>query len=221
MARDGCVYCGGRPLTREHAIPEWIEAEYGGKVGYRVFVNGVEVGRRSEIVGRHVCKPCNEWMGTEFESPTKPLLRPLIEGEPSVLDAADRALLGRWTVKTALMLALTRPEHGLPEPEEYQAMRCTGLPRVGTTVRALVAQPPEATPKPGQQVGRAWLPPQLDKRQFLAVGAFGAVIDRREQFSYGADPLVVRLWPVDGGTVLWPPPGRIVTRSFLDYAGRL
>jgi hypothetical protein len=122
MSRE-CVFCGGRGLTKEHVWPRWFRDAFGATfVGkHEQFSDGVLVrvysGTLTDLTTRRVCGRCNaDWM-SDLEHTTRPMLIPLIKGEPIVLDAAQQQDVAFWCVKTALMtvqlhrLLRVPPEH--------------------------------------------------------------------------------------------------------------
>src|SRR5579884_2488443 len=123
-----CVLCGidgastpeGK-LTSEHAFPNWIVEELRPHVmGQGEFyldgrLQPQYAGMEVEIEA--VCRSCNtDWLSNTFERKVAKWLRPsLLHLEPHViLDQHQRALLGAWAVKTALMVELALAELRVP-----------------------------------------------------------------------------------------------------------
>lgn len=110
-----CIFCGGRPISGEHVISEWIS----GVIPRR---NERHYQDRHEIVGNpkalalrpllhrkrkegdiasrklHVaCRRCNsEWMSNDVETPAMSALRPLLLGEVTVVSADMQRAIARW-----------------------------------------------------------------------------------------------------------------------------
>lgn len=76
-----------------------------------------------------ICADCNEWMGQEFENPTRSLIRDMVLMRVSSLDTSQQAKLARWSAKTMLMLGLAQqvPETFLPT-SDLRAFRRSGWP---------------------------------------------------------------------------------------------
>jgi hypothetical protein len=128
MPRRTCLFCGGRPLTNEHALAQWlagplgvdgvpVEHEYllrpesgGGQPQRRVWVSS----KGLDIKVKAVCGVCNNGWMNKLETGVRPFLTQLIQGRGLVsLGHARRALLVRWLLKTIAM-------HQLAEPEELR-----------------------------------------------------------------------------------------------------
>lgn len=94
-----------------------------------------EKGRRVPIRVKHVCEGCNEgWMST-LEDRTRPVLTPLIHGEPGSLDQDAQGLISAWAVKTAMVFECTRVNaEKFYEPRERMALRERAVLPTGTGV---------------------------------------------------------------------------------------
>lgn len=108
-----CVFCGGGPLTKEHALPRWLAGPLGadGRVrhAYSEPPDGAEPTREWEAGGmdikpKAVCKQCNGGWMEALESRVRPFLGPMIEGDQAVLSSVDCEALTAWLLKTVLML---------------------------------------------------------------------------------------------------------------------
>jgi hypothetical protein len=108
------MFCWGTLLgakAREHVFPKWYLERRG------IVKNPIEVAlysARFEKVGRRalvldsllagtVCRECNGGWMSSLECKAQPILEPLVKGEGRIgdLDAASKAVLARWTFKTA------------------------------------------------------------------------------------------------------------------------
>jgi hypothetical protein len=121
-----CVFCNGRPVTREHVIPAWIADavrvdESGTFVGRVESVrNGVELPprhlkSRKDLLSpiRVVCAECNGGWMSDLEGAVRPLLEPMIAGASQVcLTSDEQARVARWAAKKALLLGYAEsPPH--------------------------------------------------------------------------------------------------------------
>ncbi len=145
MARR-CVFCGSTSgLTREHVLPDWLT-----QIGLDLEPQIHHVGPINKVprqwsakpfrtTVRAVCGTCNSGWLSDLEAAAKPLITPLILGEPRRLPFEDQALIAAWTCKTALVSLLISSEearlsgYGVP-PTEYtelyaQRGRMEPLPR--------------------------------------------------------------------------------------------
>lgn len=113
MAARTCVYCGGSPLTLEHAWPGWLQEELlasGAMASLRwgatLPLHRVDQ-KDLQVKVRRVCATCNNgWMG-QLEGQAKPLLLPWIRGQRTRLLRPDQQTMAVWAVKTAMMLQFT------------------------------------------------------------------------------------------------------------------
>jgi hypothetical protein len=134
--RKACIFCGaqGRKITKEHVVPKWIgelPSQHPGDLSTFINRNVLNDGFRIELpadpnnpspLANRVCDPCNtRWM-SDMETPAKKACVMLLKHgngtEPVKLLDAERALLGLWATKTAIMFDYTplgRSRRWLPE----------------------------------------------------------------------------------------------------------
>jgi len=110
--RKTCVFCGGFNLSKEHVWPDWASKvltdnpspahhewhnTYSDK-GTVVKESGMRPRQGSTFTKkiRVVCKTCNNGWMSRLENATKPILLPLIQGEPALLDREQQTLLAQW-----------------------------------------------------------------------------------------------------------------------------
>ena len=115
-----CIFCGGRPLTREHLFGKWLspvvikaisdpffsetdlyietdQMKEGVRVPHRRSANKVDI-----RVGC-VCGPCNnEWMG-DMEKAVIPIMKSLLGDGVHTVDESEQFELARWAAKTAVI----------------------------------------------------------------------------------------------------------------------
>ena len=127
MARS-CVFCGGRPLTREHVMTRWLTSvlaeqaafrgqdqqivlQPDGRNGFRLMLPHREMKESfNSLTVKAVCRICNSGWMNDIETMARPVLSPLIRGESRQLQRSDVLAIASWTVKTALMTQLTGVE---------------------------------------------------------------------------------------------------------------
>jgi len=113
VASKACIFCGGRPLTAEHLVPGWANEALSALIPrppqsgmkwtliHRRLKDGAPMGQTwstdtVSLTSKCVCGPCNNgWMG-DIEALAKPILEPLIRGEPTDLSRSDEATIAKW-----------------------------------------------------------------------------------------------------------------------------
>lgn len=114
-----CAFCRKSlfgKATNEHILPQWLLDEFGIRDDQvsptHISNEGTAVSTRKHqlknLVAGRVCSDCNNGWMSQLEATSQPILRKLFENETSVVDysPADRFILARWAVKTALTLNL-------------------------------------------------------------------------------------------------------------------
>lgn len=102
-------------LSREHAIPKWthkvldpslssIGHKYEGPPDSGILREWRACG--PDVKAKDICVPCNNGWMERLERAARPMLKPLILGEPCALSTLDGKLLTRWFLKTSVMLEL-------------------------------------------------------------------------------------------------------------------
>jgi hypothetical protein len=113
VAARNCAFCGGSPLTNEHAWPRWLQEEIlapGSEVSLRwgSAVPLERVDRKGlQVKVRRVCAACNGGWMARLEEQTKPLLLPWVRGQRTRLLSADQQTMAVWATKTVMMLQFT------------------------------------------------------------------------------------------------------------------
>jgi hypothetical protein len=115
MARQ-CIFCGGVPVTREHAWPEWILRRFDATgVIVRTGPKPLTFSTKPsiEITVQCICEPCNtDWM-SDLETTAQRWLEPMIDGASVRLDSAAQLTVASWATKTVMVF-----EHTLSLPDE-------------------------------------------------------------------------------------------------------
>lgn len=124
-APRSCLFCGGRPLTREHIIPRWMTDVLPEQLRWRAQDQAVilfpgtgeEVGERmrtrevaekfNDATVRWACARCNTGWMNDIETAARPSLSRLIRGEACTISADDVAAIATWAVKTTLVAQVT------------------------------------------------------------------------------------------------------------------
>jgi hypothetical protein len=226
MAR-GCVFCGKRPTTKEHALPLWLAGPLGaeGLITHEYLEppDGAEPTRRWQarapaIEVNDVCGPCNNGWMARLESEVRPFLGPMIEGDPATLSPVCCEGLTTWLLKTVLMLQLAEPmERQIVRPQLYAELY--ELRRPSERLQAWVARNKfnagAAAGTRGLTFQRGELPPEQTWAHALVLGHVTLVL---VDLGIGnARPILVEpplahalgpLWPDPlGGN--FPPPAQL------------
>lgn len=123
----GCIFCGGRPLSKEHIWPQWLGPDIrppernAARDEYfvtRTQKSIVTASKKRERQGdtttkqvRAVCRACNGGWMSEMETAVKPILLPLATTlEKESLDQVAQRVLAEW-ISLKLMVA-EHAEHG-------------------------------------------------------------------------------------------------------------
>lgn len=126
---DGCIFCGGTPLSREHLWPDWLRRQVAIHESFdhrlEQETDGVET-RDIKFstppfnqVVRAVCSPCNGGWMSGIEASTKPMLRDLAYGRSRVLDADDQRALATWGFLKACLFDELHPQERVV-PSEHR-----------------------------------------------------------------------------------------------------
>jgi hypothetical protein len=102
-----CPFCGGLGLTEEDVFPRW----FGRLFPADSFIDKASSKPRSQAgITVPVCGGCNNTWLSVLENDTKPVLTPLIKGEPlGDLNEDEQRVLATWAMKTVLMLDFANP----------------------------------------------------------------------------------------------------------------
>lgn len=127
---NGCIFCGGTPVTREHLWPDWLrrEAAITQPFDHRIEheVDGVET-RDVQFstppfrqVVQAVCGGCNSgWMST-IEENAKPILQDLVYARGRTLDREDQRTLATWAFLKACLFDELHPGEQVVPAEHRQ-----------------------------------------------------------------------------------------------------
>jgi len=128
-----CVFCGSTSnLTREHVLPDWltnVSLDLAPSLHRAAPLNRVPRQWSStpfKTTVKLVCASCNNGWLSSLERSARPVLTPLIRGDPHRLPAGAQALIAKWTCKTTLVSLLVtsaqdRGGDGVP-PTEYTTL---------------------------------------------------------------------------------------------------
>jgi hypothetical protein len=223
----GCVFCGGKPLSREHVVPVWAKrlVAVEGPLATTRDVLGSEgrfrdgwTPRALELVVRKICTACNNGWMADLERRIAPLMGPMIASPfaSGRLRARDIDLISAWITKTVLVSDLVTRVDGIEviQPWEYHWFYEHQL-RFPDSAGWLAAYDFD-----GHSPFSISVTDQgpIGSGAFRAVGNLGALAfmirvvpfgpppsPDRIQLPKEVRPLVVRLYPRRRRTLSWPP----------------
>ena len=115
-----CIFCGNLDLSKEHFWPKWceplfprtaedgrVEMSFAQADGARLVAPPVVTNRPGRVIAkklRVVCRTCNNTWMSRIEAEAQPVLTPLIQGKPTVLDETQQKTLTEW-VALKVMIA--------------------------------------------------------------------------------------------------------------------
>ena len=236
-----CIFCGGTPLTKEHAIPSWVSDCLPGE---GVFTQRRESGAQWEtqalqITVKRACLNCNTGWMSRLEGRAGSLLREPLAGKTQRWSPTEQRRVATWMFKTALMMSLSCGGSRVPS-EHYKFLqknlRPPGHCRVWVTSFGI--NPPSDTFEVGW-IQPSWLTFEGVKTGHLVHGyaitcnigylAFQVLgYEGREKLQFserviygiGLDRYNTEIWPPQGHPVQWPPPVGFDRAGLVEYAGR-
>lgn len=106
-----CIFCTRRADSDEDVIPKWIPRLLRKQEGERVPMRTTRFGHepREQLAGESiqkvgsVCRQCNNGWMSRLEEDVKPILKPMILGNPVTLTARQQERITTWMTKCAMM----------------------------------------------------------------------------------------------------------------------
>jgi len=110
-----CLFCGNAADTKEHLFPDWVNDLYPAYTLGGARADVFQIGpkqtqmwsyRADEVASlteRAVCDSCNNSWMSRLEKAARPILRPLILGQPRTLSMTEQLLAATWAVKTTMV----------------------------------------------------------------------------------------------------------------------
>ena len=228
MARDGCIFCRGGPLTREHVLPKWLRSVSPTDEAMVYFreVGGTRVHwqqRAFDATAKSVCEPCNTGWMSALEAEARPVLEASILGRACEFDAGAQAIAARWAFKTCLVFAATQTPKTLPPPAHYGTVMVN--PGAPPNVAVWLASHYRGRDDPlnsvyvQQPLALRWVSgsaPRVGRFGYLAFLALGRLAflvvghryGNRTEIDCAGEPLreaLIRIWPPLRAKVEWPP----------------
>jgi hypothetical protein len=137
-----CRFCGAtdRKITREHVWPDWLR-DY-----LPPFDEDADIERWSPGTSRQgwsqpflttkvraFCDGCNSGWMADIEAAAKPIVGPMVIGQPTELDAGAQQIVANWVaLKGQVVAQASKLDPRIPEPHyagvynvrEHQRTRC-------------------------------------------------------------------------------------------------
>jgi hypothetical protein len=109
--RKQCVFCGARPVSKEHVFGKWLRTTVGQAdhvVTKTQIADGPTKTAHPQVPFvaqvKVVCESCNnEWM-SRVETAAMPHLERILNSQPVTLDEPTTCTLATWVFKTSLMV---------------------------------------------------------------------------------------------------------------------
>src|SRR5690349_7249775 len=106
-----CIFCARRADSDEDVIPKWITRLLRKHEGERVTMKTTRFGHEphDQLTGEtiqkvgNVCSNCNNGWMSRLEEDVKPILMPMMLGNPVTLTATQQERITTWMTKTAMM----------------------------------------------------------------------------------------------------------------------
>jgi hypothetical protein len=232
-----CVFCGGTPVNKEHALPRWlgrlftdVVVEFSRTFEYSGAEREVRAWRGQPFSARvgGPCVACNSGWMSALEQEARPLLIPLVRNHDVQLNAVGQHVVATWAVKTMLMLRLVAADDDDRELDldVYGWIHRTRSPppaeQVWIASYAGEGQWPATFHYYGAAIGRpGGAQPQEPNAHCasFAVGhlAFGFAGHRLKDGPMAVPTLppdtIRQLWPAFGPTIDFPPPAALAGDS--------
>lgn len=241
-----CVFCARPAGSREHVIPKWLDKPINAshpvgdgmlRIGliHRYSPGDDQPQRREwtprgpDLVSTAVCHECNTVWLASLENKIKPILGPMVLGNPTSIASADQPLLATWCYKTILLMQLVRSRAPVLIPRErYGQFFEQGRPPSDTRIwLGTCALGGNVLHDAGTEITMTTLRSSVPG--YLAVLTLGRLLVLCGGRSRESDePLRVEtpavgktlraLWPASVRALDWPPPELIVDVEFATLA---
>jgi hypothetical protein len=221
-----CPFCGNRAYSREHAWPDWLKNILS-EQSVKHKVKGPDGLLREwaaapfSTTTKAVCHKCNTGWMSRLERKSKPILTPLLHGQPYALSLDDQKIVAAWCLKTAAMLDRSLGEPDTVYVPHLRRLMLDGVPpsvvrvALGTYPAMLhiarfhrtgTAKVNVRTPEGGVEEGQFY-------GLTFAVGRFVAQVSghtlKRHAIdleSTALDKYLLSIWPAETVPITGPPP---------------
>lgn len=201
-----CIFCGGRPLTKEHVWPAWLSERFGNRpLTIERFAARSEVVRfttnRLDFRGRVVCARCNNGWMSDMENAVKGIFEAIFEERPFTLGYPGQRAVAAWAMKTAMVMEHTFASGGAAvfyRQNEREALRNE------------VSLPNNTTVLIGTSAASRFVYAYTVPLQAASIAALSTPVAPANVITFGLGPLVLQVesdrWQEVTGRVGWPWP---------------
>lgn len=243
-----CIFCGGRPTTREHVWPEWLRRKLGGEETMRhtaLLERGGEVAeqwafddRPYKLTAKVVCAECNGGWMSQLEEAAKAILAGMIERRGRELHAGGQAELAKWALLKAIIFdqASAREARVLFPGLYSQLYSCGEPPRDGCRIWLATygGELPGFTAMTALAASAAGQPYLGERNVCVRTFSIGPVLFQvfatsnpaLQDFEVAWDevgpqpPRVIQIWPV-GPSVRWVPEPSLTDEGIIWFANHI
>jgi hypothetical protein len=143
-----CRFCGAtdQKITNEHVWPEWLEDFVPPSAGPGYAERWSSADGRQEwkqqllsATVRMFCEPCNTGWMSDIEGAAKHIVGPMVQGIPTMLDAAAQRSVANWAVLKGLVAAQTS-KTPQPIPDRHFRRVCAAKGAPANTVWVWIGQ---------------------------------------------------------------------------------
>lgn len=148
-AASGCIFCGNRPLTKEHIFPRWLAkiltAEVVGSHVSSIRTQRSVAGGSSvqewpaadvaSFVARVVCGECNSGWMSEMEAQAQSVLETMVRGEKTTLMPVNQLDLAAWTTLKSYIVEYALGDEIVAADVDRRSLMSAGHPSAGVPVR--------------------------------------------------------------------------------------
>jgi hypothetical protein len=151
---DSCIFCGAKPLNREHVFGKWIRKflpprfdrtlhqtilrKVDPETGrYTVTESPGELHRRGDPYSQAlqvVCFRCNNHWMSKLQAAGKKLLVPMVRGEWPEFNAYEQRLIATWAIMATMVLEFSNPPTVAVPADERDWFRLNLEPPAGWAV---------------------------------------------------------------------------------------
>jgi hypothetical protein len=133
-----CIFCGGKPLTKEHIWSEWTyryvprdpsahhrRSVFRGVAGIRGLDNSKRhQGLTNALKVKAVCRSCNSGWMSGLDNRVQPVLAPFMLDNPSVLTVEKQHILSAWLTMKCMVyeMSIGNQDDVVASPSERQFM---------------------------------------------------------------------------------------------------